>query len=245
MAVVMAIVVSSLHAEIMRPVQWTSDIKMTSQTEGYVEFNAAISNGWHMYALKLPEGGPRPTTFVFNEVDGVEFTDEITSSSAPIEKVDMIFHLQLGWWDRDVSFRRNFRLTGEGGCRIVGYVEFQGCNDQSCIPPTKEPFELTYGTVVPKADVAIGNENIDASVNGIGNVSKNQTDGWWEPVTYPEIGPDTIADVSESSWWYIFLWGFIGGLVALLTPCVWPMIPLTVSFFLKRSGIVERLLLTL
>ncbi|MDE7025424.1 MAG: thiol:disulfide interchange protein, partial [Paramuribaculum sp.] len=135
-----------------------------------------------------------------------------------------------------MSFRRNFRLTGEGGCRIVGYVEFQGCNDQSCIPPTKEPFELTYGTVVPKADVAIGNENIDASVNGIGNVSKNQTDGWWEPVTYPEIGPDTIADVSESSWWYIFLWGFIGGLVALLTPCVWPMIPLTVSFFLKRSG---------
>lgn len=240
LAALVAFVSMSLKGEIVRPVQWTSSLTMTSDTEGYVEFNAEISKGWHMYALQLPEGGPRPTSFVFSTVEGAEFTDDIAPSRAPIEKVDMIFHLKLGWWDADVSFRRNFRLTGKGGCKIEGHVEFQGCNDQSCIPPTKDPFELTYGEIVPaiiaKTD-SVAETDALASSSG---VSDAEIEGWWQPVTFPEIGPDAITDISDSSWWYIFIWGFIGGLIALLTPCVWPMIPLTVSFFLKRSADRKR-----
>lgn len=240
LAALVAFVSMSLKGEIVRPVQWTSSLTMTSDTEGYVEFNAEISKGWHMYALQLPEGGPRPTSFVFSTVEGAEFTDDITPSRAPIEKVDMIFHLKLGWWDADVSFRRNFRLTGKGGCKIEGHVEFQGCNDQSCIPPTKDPFELTYGEMAPAIIAETDSVAETDALASSSGVSDAEIEGWWKPVTFPEIGPDAITDISDSSWWYIFIWGFIGGLIALLTPCVWPMIPLTVSFFLKRSADRKR-----
>lgn len=235
-----ALLNQSLNAQIVQPVQWSSQLQMTSDTEGYVEFNAAISKGWHMYALQLPEGGPRPTSFVFSEVSGVEFTDEITPSRAPIEKVDMIFHLRLGWWDADVSFRRNFKLTDTSGCKIEGYVEYQGCNDQSCIPPTKEPFSLTHGNIATSETAASDSSAVALPTGNRTNSTQITSDQLWTPVDYPEIGPDTITDISGSSWWHIFIWGFIGGLIALLTPCVWPMIPLTVSFFLKRSSNRKR-----
>lgn len=235
-----ALLNQSLNAQIVQPVQWSSQIQMTSDTEGYVEFNAAISKGWHMYALQLPEGGPRPTSFVFSDVSGVEFTDEITPSRAPIEKVDMIFHLRLGWWDADVSFRRNFKLTDTSGCKIEGYVEYQGCNDQSCIPPTKEPFSLSHGNIATSETSASDSSAVALPTDSRNNSTQITSDQLWTPVDYPEIGPDTITDISGSSWWHIFIWGFIGGLIALLTPCVWPMIPLTVSFFLKRSSNRKR-----
>lgn len=227
---------SLAKADIARPIRWSQTINMTSETEGYVEFNATIEKGWHLYALQLPEGGPRPTTFDFSTVEGAEFTDEIQPSTAPYEKVDLIFHLKLGWWDEDVSFRRNFRLTGAEGCRIEGVITYQGCNDKSCIPPTKEPFELAYGSVSPAISTSSDSVASSAGESVVAAPMALKNDAWWNPVVYPEIGGDAIKDVSGSSWWYIFIWGFLGGLLALLTPCVWPMIPLTVSFFLKRSA---------
>lgn len=227
---------SLAKADIARPIRWSQIINMTSETEGYVEFNATIEKGWHLYALQLPEGGPRPTTFDFSTVEGAEFTDEIQPSTAPYEKVDLIFHLKLGWWDEDVSFRRNFRLTGAEGCRIEGVITYQGCNDKSCIPPTKEPFELAYGSVSPAISTSYDSVASSAGESVVAAPMALKNDAWWNPVVYPEIGGDAIKDVSGSSWWYIFIWGFLGGLLALLTPCVWPMIPLTVSFFLKRSA---------
>lgn len=227
---------SLAKADIARPIRWSQTINMTSETEGYVEFNATIEKGWHLYALQLPEGGPRPTTFDFSTVEGAEFTDEIQPSTAPYEKVDLIFHLKLGWWDEDVSFRRNFRLTGAEGCRIEGVITYQGCNDKSCIPPTKEPFELDYGSVSPAISTSSDSVASSAGESVVAAPMALKNDAWWNPVVYPEIGGDAIKDVSGSSWWYIFIWGFLGGLLALLTPCVWPMIPLTVSFFLKRSA---------
>lgn len=227
---------SLAKADIARPIRWSQTINMTSETEGYIEFNATIEKGWHLYALQLPEGGPRPTTFDFSTVEGAEFTDEIQPSTAPYEKVDLIFHLKLGWWDEDVSFRRNFRLTGAEGCRIEGVITYQGCNDKSCIPPTKEPFELAYGSVSPAISTSSDSVASSAGESVVAAPMALKNDAWWNPVVYPEIGGDAIKDVSGSSWWYIFIWGFLGGLLALLTPCVWPMIPLTVSFFLKRSA---------
>jgi hypothetical protein len=236
LAVMLLMGVSLANADIARPIRWSQTINMTSETEGYVEFNAAIEKGWHLYALQLPEGGPRPTTFDFSTVEGAEFTDEIQPSTAPYEKVDLIFHLKLGWWDEDVSFRRNFRLTGAEGCRIEGVITYQGCNDKSCIPPTKEPFELAYGSVSPAISTSSDSIASSSGESAVAAPMSLKNDAWWNPVVYPEIGGDAIKDVSGSSWWYIFIWGFLGGLLALLTPCVWPMIPLTVSFFLKRSA---------
>ncbi len=148
----------------------------------------------------------------------------------------MTFNLKLNWWEGDVVLSQKFRLKdGSKGYAVAGVITFQGCNDGSCIPPTREPFEVVSegfaGETAAEVEPAQNNEVSVAS----SEASSSAVD-WWKPVVFPDNGETTSQNIADSSWWYIFIWGFVGGLVALLTPCVWPMIPLTVSFFLKKNN---------
>ncbi len=223
-------------AQITQPIRWTQEAKMTSATEGKLTFSVAVDEGWHLYGFNLPEGGPNPTEINLDAIPGVEWLGDIVPSRSPITKVDMVFHLKLSWWDSDVQFTQAFRLTGGAtGATLSGTVRYQGCNDSSCIPPTKEAFSVTVGN--PKAADATPVDTVeeDAAIKGAVGPSKPvySEEGWWAPVTFEAEDPNT--NISQASWWYIFIWGFLGGLLALLTPCVWPMIPMTVSFFLKKT----------
>lgn len=226
----------SLKAQIVSPITWDNSIEMTSETEGKIVFKAAVDNGWHLYGLALPDGGPRPTTFRFDRVEGAVLVGDVKPSRPAPETVDMIFHLKLAWWDSDVSFEQQFKLdSGSKGCVIAGVITYQGCNDQSCIPPTKEEFELSVGDVSPAAVTESTDTVASASVNTVSKPSASNEANWWNAVTFPESDSVSTEEIVNSSLWYIFIWGFLGGLIALLTPCVWPMIPLTVSFFLKKN----------
>lgn len=148
----------------------------------------------------------------------------------------MTFNLKLNWWEGDVVLSQKFRLKdGSKGYAVAGVITFQGCNDGSCIPPTREPFEVVSegfaGETAAEVEPAQNNEVSVAS----SEASSSAVD-WWKPVVFPDNGETTSQNIADSSWWYIFIWGFVGGLVALLTPCVWPMIPMTVSFFLKKNN---------
>ncbi len=207
---------------------------MDSDKEGTITFAVTVDPGWHIYGLELPDGGPKPTSIEFSKLQNVELIGGITASPAPKEEIDMVFDLKLTWWESAVTFTQKFKVINPGAFFIEGEVSFQGCNDSSCIPPTRIPFEFAsdLATPVPATDepvAAIAQPSPNAD-------SKVDQDGWWTPVVYPEGDENPGVSVAEASWWYIFIWGFIGGLVALLTPCVWPMIPLTVSFFLKKNG---------
>jgi thiol:disulfide interchange protein DsbD len=169
-------------------------------------------------------------------MEGVELVGELVPSQAPVEKIDMTFNLKLNWWEGDVVLSQKFRLKdGSKGYAVAGVITFQGCNDGSCIPPTREPFEVVSegfaGETAAEVEPAQNNEVSVAS----SEASSSAVD-WWKPVVFPDNGETTSQNIADSSWWYIFIWGFVGGLVALLTPCVWPMIPLTVSFFLKKNN---------
>ena len=239
-AVVMALCGAGIcSAQIVTPITWDTSIEVSENGTGVITYTANIEQGWHMYALELAEGGPNPTTITYDTLEGVELTGNPEPSIAPIEQVDMIFHLKLGWWEApSVKINQKIKLTNsDKSYKIAGTIRFQGCNDESCIPPTTENFELTGGTPAPTSgdnSTAAETETAPKAENGANKA------GWWTPVVFPSgdetVQADGSANISGQPWWYIFIWGFIGGLVALLTPCVWPMIPLTVSFFLKRSG---------
>lgn len=223
-------------AQIVEPIKWTESVKMQNDLEGTMSFAVTVDPGWHIYGLTLPDGGPKPTSIEFTRLDNVELVGSIEASPAPVEEVDQVFNLKLTWWESAVTFTQHFRLLAAGPYSIEGEISFQGCNDSSCIPPTRRTFEFGSGDAVP-ATVPASDAAGETSVPDK-SVTQNSTDpsGWWTPVIYPEGDENPGVSVAEASWWYIFIWGFVGGLVALLTPCVWPMIPLTVSFFLKKNG---------
>ncbi len=222
----------NLPAQMLQPIKWNTSIDVTSDSNGTITFNAQIEKGWHLYGLQLPDGGPRPTKVTFDTLEGVELVGELTPSRPVVETVDMVFHLKLGWWDADVTFTQAFKVISKNGYKINGTISYQGCNDGSCIPPQKEPFSFSEGTSEPTATT----DNTEIVAQGSLRQDDAEKD-WWKPVEI--LTSDDNAEsqsIATSSWWYILFWGFIGGLVALLTPCVWPMIPLTVSFFLKKNS---------
>ena len=212
------------------PIKWSQSIKMTSKTEGKVVFDVQIDKGWHMYGFDLPEGGPKSTSIIFDKVDGIEFVGELIASEEPIKKFDSIFNLDLTWWDSNFKIEQNFKLLSSNPLEIKGRIEYQGCNDQSCIAPQKEIFVLKIGSDVKDCSQE---KTIVTDEKKIVNES-NTTSTWWNPVKVP-MSESADQPSTNSPWWMIFIYGFLGGLAALVTPCVWPLIPMTVSFFLKKN----------
>lgn len=232
----------SAVSQIITPLTWKMSLEMANEREGSMRFKATVEEGWHFYALQMPDDGPLATQFEFERLDGVELVGGITPSRPATEEFDNVFNLNLGWWDGNVTFTQKFKVTDpKGKYDIEGYVYFQACNEETCVMPTKETFDFHSKGSAP-ASVAEEAPAPDtaavAPVETAAPAPQAAVDnaGWWAPVTFPETGELREDNIAESSWWYIFLWGFIGGLIALLTPCVWPMIPLTVSFFLKKHG---------
>ena len=234
-------VISGVHAQILKPVTWNSSVEMNDERNGRLIFKASIDEGWHLYGIDLPDGGPNPTTFTFDKVEGMTLNGDITPSRKPHEQVDMVFHLKLNWWEDKVDFYQDFTLNEPNGAYLVeASVRLQGCNDGSCIPPSTETFDFKGGNVVSQNTPSEESLHTDDKTSNAPSAQETAANKWWNPVEFTDGASDNTASIAESSWWYIFLWGFIGGLVALLTPCVWPMIPLTVSFFLKKSNSRRR-----
>lgn len=225
----------SLFAQNITPIKWSETVEMTSQTEGKIIFDVKIENGWHLYGFNLPEGGPKPTKITFDKVDGVELVGDLTSSKQPVKKFDKTFNLDLTWWDSDLKIEQAFRLSDKAVREITGKIEYQGCNDQSCVAPAKELFAVKVGDqLVKKEEKAL--EDVDANDHNAAkeSVKSDGSSQWWSPVIVPPS--DDMEQLSANEpWWKIFLFGFLGGLAALITPCVWPLIPMTVSFFLKKN----------
>lgn len=223
---VLILSIFSLSSQIQNPITWSSDIVMTSQNEGKVVFNVTIEPGWHLYGFNLPEGGPKSTQIIFDEINGVEYIGDLKASKAPIEKFDEMFNLTLSWWDSDLTIEQTFIFTDKVSHIISGKIEFQGCNDQSCIAPQKEIFSLNVDSVETNNIIVAEEKKSD---NG-----NKTTSTWWNPVKV--LSTESADQPSTNSpWWMIFIYGFLGGLAALVTPCVWPLVPMTVSFFLKKN----------
>lgn len=245
----MVIGASSAFAQIFDPVKWKSAIKMTDATNGVVTFTATVDAGWHVYGTQLPAGGPEPTSVHWNN-QGVKLVGGLTPSKAAHKQHDETFDMDLSWWTGSVTLSQKFAVTAKE-YKIEGSIRYMACDDENCTPPKSESFsfkgtaaqapvaeavQAPTATATP-ADTAATLAQPVATVGAADSAVASPThDQLWAPVTAIEGDNADVEDIADRSLWYIFWACFLGGLLALLTPCVWPMIPMTVSFFLKKSG---------
>ena len=223
------------RSRMLDPINWKATVEGNSTSSATIRLTAEMEEGWHLYGLDLPADGPNSTVIDFQLPEGVKLDGPLTPSRKPVEKYDDMFSLNLSWWEGSVSFTQKVKISDEKTHTVGVEVSFQGCNDETCIAPKTESLEVSVGTgpVVVKEDKA-DTVVVEAPVVAAPAAPAEKAD-LWAPVEFSEDEMPEQAQVKDSPWWVIFIWGFGGGLLALLTPCVWPMIPMTVSFFLKKG----------
>lgn len=230
---------ASASAAVSTHVEWAAEAELTSAREGVIRWTADIEPGWHIYGTEMPklDVAPPPTSFTVDSFPGLILKGQVIPERPAVNKVDEVMNLKISQWEGKIVFTQHFELAeGISGVDIRGVVKYQACSSNACIPPSKFPFDIKVGS--PVETVASVEEPVTQTNRAPVAVQSAQgydAAQWWEPV---EVADDNAPAPSSdtSSWWALLLWGFLGGLAALLTPCVWPMIPMTMSFFLKKSS---------
>ena len=251
------------QAQIQEPVKFKSELKTLAAGEAEIVFTATIDKGWHVYSTDLGDGGPISATFNVEKISGATVVGKLQPKGKEIASYDKLFEMNVRYFESTAQFVQKLKLTG-GDYKIEGFLEYGACNDENCLPPTQVEFnfsgkaEAAKGTAAAtpaekvtapaeetkpetqpvsqtetSADTAstgiIGGADGPTDINVAGNIDL------WKPVINDLQSYGETTSQEDMSWFYIFITGFLGGLLALFTPCVWPIIPMTVSFFLKRS----------
>ncbi|MCL1938639.1 MAG: thioredoxin family protein [Candidatus Azobacteroides sp.] len=235
----------TIFSQIQEPVKWKISINSASE----LVFTTSIQHGWHLYAMDLPEGGPLPTTFIFEKVKGAEIVGKVTTLCQIKTEFDNSFEMNIGWYDGNPSFVQKLNIKDPDHFVVEGYVDYMTCNNEYCIPCKKEfsfsqkdlPVELSEIKKIKEIKEIKAEEVVEPSINSskVSELKNSESavvspSTLWQPVMdeLHHFGGNTARN---TSWLFIFLLCFGGGFLALLTPCVWPIIPMTISFFLKRS----------
>ncbi len=232
----------SAAAQIVNPVKWSCEVKPDDASSGSIVWTAAIEPGYHIYGMdKLPDG-PVPTSFSIDPAEGLSLDGSVEPSRAPLKVNDKMFALVLTEWDGSVSFTQKYHLeAGVRGVTVHSSVRFMACTDKACTPPKTETFAVVIGNQEAAAAMDVANDSTQAEDKAVASAESSvseHAENWWAPV---EMDAASFADTkAASSMWSLLLMGFLGGLLALLTPCVWPMIPMTLSFFLKKTKSRKR-----
>jgi hypothetical protein len=257
----LAVFALGASAQMQEPVHVSVQQKQVSPTEVDVIFTAKIDNGWHVYSTGLPSGGPISATVTTEKAEGAQTAGKLQAKGKELSNYDKLFEMKLRYFENAVSFVQRYKITGKT-YHIKGYLEYGACNDQNCLPPTqvefdfkgngpanapdaketKTPAQLAKEKADSLAALAAANNKTEADTTQKAATTAVNSDndnvaqaGLWAPVVAELQAYNGDQGKSDNSIFYIFAMGFIGGLLALFTPCVWPIIPMTVSFFLKRS----------
>lgn len=227
-------------AQIVNPVKWKSAIKMTDDSHGVISFTATIDNGWHMYSTEAVTDGPVPTSVDWKVLKGVKLDGGLKPDRKAQRHHDPNFDVDLSWWTGRVTLTQRFTVTA-ANYSISGNVSYMSCNDTQCSSPAKEPFSFSGTAAAASAQTdgdatAVADTSATAEPSTAAAADSVGQDQLWAPVKAEPSSDGNSAPAASASLWYIFAACFGGGLLALLTPCVWPIIPMTVSFFLKKSG---------
>lgn len=231
------------YAQIQEPVKFKTELKNVSATEVEIVFTASIEQGWHVYSTDLGDGGPISATFNTDKLTGAQLDGKLRPVGKEIASFDKLFEMDVRYFEHTAQFVQKLKLTG-GDYQVTGYLEYGACNDENCLPPTQVEFSFSgkaegtsasvqAETPAEKVDTATAPAVI-GSADGPTSVVVSDND-LWSPVIDELNALGETTSQEDMSWLYIFITGFVGGLLALFTPCVWPIIPMTVSFFLKRS----------
>ena len=216
-------IVFNSFSQIEEPVTWNSNINKVSDENYLITIDAYIEKNWRLYSQNLPKGGPEPTEFIFKEIQGYELLESFKESKS-IKKYDKLFELELNYFEKEASFSQEIKLVDENIEKIDIEINYQACDDRLCIFRSEliiVPLSENFTSIEKK----LGKKSILKSKELLLNI-KNK-----------DFYASKVSDNSKSnSYLKIFILGLIGGILALLTPCVLPMMPLTVSYFIKKSN---------
>jgi len=196
--------VFAAHSQVIEPIKWSFSSTANGEN-AELTFKAVMEKGWHLYDTSLPGEGPVPTSFVFEDSTSFSFAGSLEKLTEPTEVYDKTFKMNLRYFSDTAVFRQKVVLK-EGAQQVKGYIEFMGCDDEQCLPPSEAPFVFNFSNTPPASAVT----------------------GEAPALALPP------TDSGNSLWLFILI-SLLAGLAAILTPCVFPMIPMTVSFFLRGS----------
>ena len=258
-----AIILSScVQAQMVEPVHFTSQLKVLQGNEAEIIFNALIDEGWHVYSTNLGDGGPVSATFNVVKMDGAEPVGKLQTRGKETKQFDKLFDMELRFFEHKASFVQKVRFT-KPTYTIDCYLEYGACNDEMCMPPTQVEFKQqgkSPATDPEKSKVEVDKKAEDeakveeatvhntvavtdttaAADSSLFTLPSSLQDALWTPVVDEMKSMGAGDSLTDHSLLYILLMGFIGGLLAVMMPCIWPIIPMTVSFFLKRSKSDKR-----
>jgi len=250
------IVVLGIKAQMVNPVHFTSELKTGKGAEAEIVFHATIDKGWHVYSTEIGDNGPTEATFNVVKMDGAELVGKLEPRGKVVKKMDNMFNMEVKYFEDEATFVQKIRFT-KPQYDIDCYLEYGTCNDESCLPPTevelkksgdspstnaapaKVEEKVENTTPILEAPIA---EPVDTTTVPAEEVpmtavadSSDVAGYLWAPVTEELRAFGSGEDMANRSLLWLLLMGFVGGLLAVCMPCIWPIIPMTVSFFLKRS----------
>ena len=243
----MLLMVLTAMAQMEAPVKFTAEIKTGKTAEAEIVFSGRIEAGWHIYSTDLGSSGPTEASFHVNKADGIELVGKLMPRGNEKSHFDAMFGMNVRYFEGTAQFVQKIRFT-KPTYTIDAYLEYGVCSDENCLPPGEVALKKSgKSPAVAAATEPAGAEVADAAApvvadstvvpadSAVAPVTASTETLWWQPVTEQLEALDSEANIANHSLWYIFIVGFIGGLLALVMPCIWPIIPMTISFFLKRA----------
>ena len=244
------IAIGTVQAQMMEPVHFTAKLTPLEGNNAEIVFSANIDAGWHVYSTDIADDGPTKATFHVDKIEGMQLIGSLEPRGQVKEAFDVQFGTNVRFFEQKATFVQKVRFT-QRHYAIDCYLEYGACNDQMCMPPTtvefsekgNAPSSLSDDTAAEVPVPAVSTES-EASAPAVADVPSDSAVSEKDDSLYPTSAETLVPAPAAaggspvggtSSLWWIFLSGLIGGFLAILTPCVWPIIPMTVSFFLKRN----------
>ena len=243
----MLLMVLTAMAQMEDPVKFSAEIKTGKTAEAEIVFSGRIEAGWHIYSTDLGSNGPTEASFHVNKADGIELVGKLMPRGKEKSLFDQMFGMNVRYFEGTAQFVQKIRFT-KPTYTIDAYLEYGVCSDENCLPPGEVALKksgkspaVAAATEPAAAEVAeaaapvVADSTVAPADSAVAPVTASTETLWWQPVTEQLEALDSEANIANHSLWYIFIVGFIGGLLALVMPCIWPIIPMTISFFLKRA----------
>ena len=246
----------AVNAQLVNPVHFTAELKPGEGAEAEIIFHAKIDAGWHVYSTDIGDDGPIEATFNVVKIDGAEPVGKLKPVGRVIKKMDKMFDMELKYFENEATFVQKIRFT-KPNYDIDCYLEYGACSDASCLPPSEVPFKQQGKSPVATASTAsadkeksadkaepapetpaepeLAAEPDTAQTAPLATADTETAADLWAPVTDDLRLLGSGEDLANQSLLWLLLMGFVAGLLAVCMPCIWPIIPMTVSFFLKRS----------
>ena len=233
-------------SQIHNPVKWATSVVAVSETKYDLVVQATIEGGWHLYSQSVPEDGPIPTAFTFPKNSAYELVGKVSEGTGKTVN-DPVFNMKIKFFENKATFKQRINVVSKKAFKITGEVEFMVCNDANCLPPTYVDLNFqipeTAGIAVIKEEEKVEKEAVEitAEKTAIDTLVKEEVavdstaKAEVNANTVEKVVPETTQKSTDRSLLAIFIIAFFSGFAALLTPCVFPMIPMTVSFFTKQS----------